>query len=165
MAKSGACHADAIRFWGHIHTMHYWRNSSIQLGNKMVESSNIDSYHNTFCSPLFCKLNSRSYDTTVLWYYLWFPLKSHTTDSVFLGCNHIASWIYQKWFNTNIMHYQRQTIDSPSVITFSTEKPRILITEPRIHCTGTPTLGILFVSLCTACAMVEVIVRRVGLLW
>ena len=44
--KSGTCHADAIEFRGHIHVMH-WNNLSLQLGNKMAELYNIDSYHET----------------------------------------------------------------------------------------------------------------------
>ena len=55
--------------------------------------------------PLLYKLNSRSYDTTdsvILQRILWFPLKSHTTDSVFLVCNQIVNWVYQRWFNTNL---------------------------------------------------------------
>ena len=72
----------AIGFWGHIHVMH-WRNSSLQFGNKVVESSHLDSYHetHTYWSPLFWKLNSRSYNTTdsvILQLILWFPLKSQS---------------------------------------------------------------------------------------
>ena len=46
MPKSGTGHADAIGFLGHILAMH-WKNSSLQLGNKMAELSDIDSYHET----------------------------------------------------------------------------------------------------------------------
>ena len=44
MPKSGTGHADGIGFRGHIYAMH-WNNSSLQLGNKMIELPNIDSYH------------------------------------------------------------------------------------------------------------------------
>ena len=46
MPKSGTGHADAIGFPGHIYVMH-WKNPSLQLGNKMIELSNIDSYLET----------------------------------------------------------------------------------------------------------------------
>ena len=46
MPKSGTGHADGIGFRGHIYVMH-WNNSSLPLGNKMIELSNIDSYHET----------------------------------------------------------------------------------------------------------------------
>ena len=46
MPKSGTGHADVIGFLGHILVMH-WKNSSLQLGNKMAELSDIDSYHET----------------------------------------------------------------------------------------------------------------------
>ena len=52
MPKSGTGHADAIGFRGHIYVMR-WKNSSLQLGNKMVELFNIDSYH----EPLMCVAN------------------------------------------------------------------------------------------------------------
>ena len=60
MPKSGTGHANAIGFRGHIYVMH-WKNSSLQLGNKMVELSNINSYHepliyvaNHGCACSFC---------------------------------------------------------------------------------------------------------------
>ena len=51
MPKSGTGHTDAIGFWGHIHAMH-WRNSSLQLGNKIVDTFNINSYHGTLIRHL-----------------------------------------------------------------------------------------------------------------
>ena len=44
--KSGTGHADGIEFRGHNYVMHS-RNSSLPLGNKMIELSNIDTYHET----------------------------------------------------------------------------------------------------------------------
>ena len=44
MLKSDTGHANAIGFWGLIEVMH-WKNSSLQLWNKIVESSIVNSYH------------------------------------------------------------------------------------------------------------------------
>ena len=46
MPKSGTGHGDGLGFRGHIYVMHQ-NNSSLPLGNKMVELSNIDSCHET----------------------------------------------------------------------------------------------------------------------
>ena len=101
--KSGTGHADAIGFLGHIHKMH-WKNSSLQLGNKMAELSNIDSNHeilihiaNHGCAWSIC--------AQIIQRILWFPLESHTTESVSLGCNQIASWRYQWWLLTQTSHW------------------------------------------------------------
>ena len=46
MRKSGTGHANGIGFRGHDYVMHS-KNSSLPAGNKMIELSNIDSYHET----------------------------------------------------------------------------------------------------------------------
>ena len=54
----------------------------------------------TYCLPWSCMLNlcpNNTTDYVMLQRILWFPLESHTTDSVFPGCNQIASWWYQGW--------------------------------------------------------------------
>ena len=95
MSKSATGHADAIRFWGHIHAMHC-RNSSLHLGNKMVESSNIDSNHETLVH--FGHHCSASYICAhiiqrILWYY-----------NGYCDChwNRIQRIL---WFNTNTCHW------------------------------------------------------------
>ena len=108
MPMSGTGHADAIGFRCHIHVM-YWNNSSLQLGNKVDKLSNIDSYHETLIHNAnhdllkfvhnLCSNNTT--DSVMLQRILWFPLESHTTDSVFLRCNQNVSWGYQIWLNTN----------------------------------------------------------------
>ena len=58
----------------------------------------------TYCLPRLCMLSLCSNNTTdsvMLQRILWSPLELHTTDSVFLGCNQIASWWYQGWLDTN----------------------------------------------------------------
>ena len=59
MPKSGTGHADAIGFRGHIYVMH-WKNPSLQLGNKMIELSNIDSYHETLYTLLTMVVHAQS---------------------------------------------------------------------------------------------------------
>ena len=95
MSKSATGHADAIRFWGHIHAMH-WRNSSLHLGNKMVQSSNIDSNHETLVH--FGHHCSASYICAhiiqrILWYY-----------NGYCDChwNRIQRFL---WFITNTCHW------------------------------------------------------------
>ena len=59
----------------------------------------------TYCLPWLCMLNLCSNNTTdfvMLQRILWFPLELLTTDSVFLGCNQIASWGYQGWLIINL---------------------------------------------------------------
>ena len=76
-----------IKFMGCI-----WRPGD-RLWAAMVELSNIDSYDETL-TPLFCTLNLLANNTTnsvILQRSLRFPLESHKTDSVFLGCNQIAT--------------------------------------------------------------------------
>ena len=46
IVMSATGHADGIGFRGHIYAMH-WNNSSLPLGDKMIELSNIYSYHET----------------------------------------------------------------------------------------------------------------------
>ena len=63
-------HTDAIGIRGHIHAMR-WRNSSLQLGKKMVELSNIVTNHLGklgYCNGFVAKQHRKSYGHSSLWH-------------------------------------------------------------------------------------------------